>query len=79
MIEDPIPIVPEDLGNSTTLADQDNVSNTFAYSITGLEEYTNYTCTITARNVFGIGLTSDTINIMTNSTGTVQPVYSGHP
>ena len=43
-------------------------NNTFVYFIAGLEAHSNYTCTITASNVFGRGPTSE-ITIRTNQTG----------
>ncbi len=64
VITDPRPTTLEDPDNSTTTA-----NNTFVYPIAGLEEYTNYTCAITARNIFGRSPSSETIDIMTNSTG----------
>ena len=41
----------------------------FIYQITGLQEYTNYTCSITARNIFGAGPPSHAISVMTKSAG----------
>jgi hypothetical protein len=54
--------VLEEVDNTTTISN-------FTDSITGLEEYTNYTCSITARNIFGDGPNSDVIDIMTNPAG----------
>ena len=67
VILDPRPTVLEDQQSNSTSTDQ--INNTFAYSVIGLEAYTNYSCTITARNVFGWGPTSETIHIETNSAG----------
>ena len=50
-------------------ADYTNVIN-FTYLVTGLEEYTNYTCSIIARNVFGDGSSSNHVTFRTLSDGT---------
>ncbi len=65
-----------DLVNSTVIVDLETIRTldsetniSFAYPITGLEEYTSYTCTVTARNIFGWSPTSETIDIKTSAAG----------
>ena len=55
----------EELTEYTNTTQQTN----FTYQITGLQEDTDYTCFLTARNIFGDGSPSDAINVMTNSAG----------
>ena len=55
----------EELAEYTNTTQQTN----FTYQITGLQEYTDYTCFLTARNIFGNGPPSDVICVMTNSAG----------
>ena len=52
----------EELAEYTNTTQQTN----FTYQITGLQEYTDYTCFLTARNIFGDGPLSDAISVMTN-------------
>ena len=56
----------EELTEYTNTTQQTN----FTYQITGLQEYTDYTCFLTARNIFGDGPLSDVINVITHSAGT---------
>ncbi len=59
-----------------------SVSNTIVTSLvyteglTGLEEYTNYTCFVTPRNIFGEGPTSETITLMTTTAGIHKPNWN---
>ncbi len=57
--------------NVTSLVYTEELANTTNYThlLTGLEEYTNYTCFVTPRNIFGEGPTSDTITLMTTTAG----------
>ena len=57
----------EELAEYTNTTQQTN----FTYQITGLQEYTDYTCFLTARNIFGDGPPSDAINVMTDSAGII--------
>ena len=43
----------------------------FVYQITGLQENTDYTCFLTARNIFGDGPSSNIINVTTKSAGKI--------
>ena len=52
----------EELAEYTNTTQQTN----FTYQITGLQENTDYTCFITARNIYGDGPPSDAISVMTN-------------
>ncbi len=60
-----------DPDSSAMMPDEDS-NSTFVYSITGLEEHTTYTCSISARNTFGTGPASETITIMTGSRGKAE-------
>ena len=55
----------EELAEYTNTTQQTN----FTYQITGLQEYTSYTCFLTARNIFGDGPSSHAINVTTTSAG----------
>ena len=55
----------EELSEYTNTTQQTN----FTYQITGLQQNTDYTCFLTARNIFGDGHPSHSISIMTNSAG----------
>ena len=55
----------EELAEYTNTTQQTN----FTYQITGLQEYTDYTCFLTARNIFGDGPPSDAISVVTDSAG----------
>ena len=57
--------VQEELAEYTNTTQQTN----FTYQITGLQEYTNYTCFLTAGNIFGDGPPSDAISVVTDSAG----------
>ena len=52
----------EELTEYTNTTQQTN----FTYQITGLQERTDYTCFLTAGNIFGHGPSSDAISVMTN-------------
>ncbi len=56
---------------SAMMPDEDS-NSTFVHSISGLEEHTTYTCSISARNTFGTGPASETITIMTGSRGKAE-------
>ena len=56
----------EELTEYTNTTQQTN----FTYQITGLQEYTDYTCFLIARNIFGPS--SDAINVTTTSAGIRQ-------
>ena len=57
----PTPSV-SDIIDIIALSDHLNVTS-FTHLLTGLEEYTNYTCSIIARNIFGDGPTSNTTDL----------------
>ena len=60
----------EELAEYTNTTQQTN----FTYQITGLQEYTDYTCFLTARNIFGDGPPSDAINFMTHAAGIITMI-----
>ena len=58
----------EKLAEYTSTTQQTN----FTFQITGLQQSTDYTCFLTARNIFGDGPSSDSINVTTTSAGIRQ-------
>ena len=65
IISDPLPEVSEP--DDTAPSNSSSTNNTYVYSIAGLEEYTSYSCTITARNIFGTAPLSEAITVTTGT------------
>lgn len=45
------------------------VTTNYTITVSSLDEYTNYTCTVVAKNIFGIGPASEDIYIQTEPAG----------